>query len=185
MVRSCPDHRDVYEQISAASTDTGNVALQPCYKQHVSPDVQSQLRLYRTGLTSADDLIDVKAIGPARMVIVEFIEHDMYHPTVKGGVAQKRRLPNIPEFPLPIFWGRINQVDLFGRGQPDGLHWTIRPRTKHKLARKASARQGLGHTCLQSSVEVDCGVRGVVGTRGNRGTVESSDRLVGNSVLWA
>ncbi len=147
MVRSCPDHSDVYEEISAASTDTGNVALQPCYKEHVSPDVQSQLRLYRTGLTSADDLIDLKAIGPARMVIVEFIEHDMYHPTVKGGVAQKRRLPRIPEFLL----GRINQVDLFSRGQPDGLLWTIRPSTKHKLARKASARQGLGHTCSHQS----------------------------------
>ncbi len=59
----------------------------------VSPDVHiSLLTKYRTGLTSPDDLIDVRAMETADEVVLKIVKHDIYYP-VRSETDRKRLLP--------------------------------------------------------------------------------------------
>ncbi len=52
----------------------------------------SRMRKYRMGLTSATDLLDLRAMDTAEDVIVRFIDHDMHYPQGKGKTS-RRLLP--------------------------------------------------------------------------------------------
>ena len=58
----------------------------------MKPDVHwSQLRLYRMGLTSEADLLDLRAMDTAEDLIVRFVRHEMHYP--KNSSGRLRLLP--------------------------------------------------------------------------------------------
>ncbi len=60
----------------------------------MKPDAHwSQLRQYRTGLTSAAYLVNLRAMDTAEDVIVRFVRHEMHYPNKSSG---RLRLPVLP-----------------------------------------------------------------------------------------
>ena len=67
--------------------------LDPTDLRVVSPDVHiSVLTKYRMGLTSSDDLIDLRAMDTAEEVVTKIVKHDMYYPMISK-TDRKRLLP--------------------------------------------------------------------------------------------
>ena len=58
--------------------------LDPTDLKVVSPDVHVTFKFltkYRMGLTSSDDLIDLRAMDTAEEVVTKIVKHDTYYPT--------------------------------------------------------------------------------------------------------
>ena len=88
--------------------------LDPTDLKVVSPDVHiTVLTQYRMGLTSPDDLIDLRAMDTAEEVVTKIVKHDMYYPMISK--TDRKRL-------LPRHQWRFKAE--FSDGTRQWMHWT-------------------------------------------------------------
>ena len=70
------------------------IMMDPTDLAVVSPDVHiSVLTRYRMGLTSPEDLIDLRAMDTAEEVVTKIVKHDDIHYPVQLETDRKRLLP--------------------------------------------------------------------------------------------
>ena len=119
-------------QIVATDAKRQTVTLRdPTDLKVVSPDVHiSLLTKYRMGLTSPDDLIDLRAMDTAEEVVLKIVKHDIHYP-VRSETDRKRLLPRrLWRFKAEfvdgtrqwMYWAEANQqaaLDAYSREHPE------------------------------------------------------------------